>query len=906
MGSANMDHVCNATSFQAAHTVKWVASSASDVNASDGAATIIIVLASIVGMVFAVYQYMQVSAVSLEKPAGGDASESLMTMEQDMYDELAYIYELVRKGANAFLMAEYTLCFIFIAVFGLIVLVLTAYVNTSSVDYFNARAADGTKGFVGHYDGQSFDWSVGALTAISFAVGGLTSILSGWIGMTVAVFANARCALQAAKSNEADAWKCSFNTAFQAGSVMGFSLCGLALGMLFILINLFATVFDMDFDVHSSGAYTDNGQTLEVTTLMGCIAGYGLGGSCIALFGRVGGGIYTKAADVGADLAGKVVNDLPEDDPRNPATIADNVGDNVGDVAGMGSDLFGSFAEATCAALVISTQYPTFDFLNSNGFINCVCTGTAAKCTTVTPFLVESGFPALMFPLLISAVSIFVCIVVSFLATHVWPVRKQDDVENVLKVQLGVTCIAMTLVMIPLCTEFLPKEFVIQGVTDVVTRWDAFLCVACGLFGGCIIGFVTEYYTSHSYSPVRDVAYSCETGAATNIIYGLALGYKSCIIPIVIIAANVFVAFKYAGMWGVALSALGFLGTLSTCLSIDVYGPVCDNAGGLAEMSGFPEEVRDKTDALDAAGNTTAAIGKGFAIGSAALVSLALFGGFQARVSSHLDQTPTFGASSTIVIDILQPVTFAFLFIGVMLPYAFTAFTMKSVGVAANEMVKEVARQFKEQPGLILEGTTLTPDYERCIKISTESSLREMILPGLLVILSPILTGIFFGVEGVCGLLVGGLTSGVQLAISQSNAGGAWDNAKKYVECGNVILASPDPEGKADTVDFLVASESHLACTNDWKKLEAQYKEESDVEKKIKFYQHGKKTEVHKSAVVGDTVGDPLKDTSGPALNILMKLMAIISLVFADFFCGINNGQGVFKTSREVTHMTSS
>merc|ERR1711935_329081 len=889
--SANMDHVCNATSFQAAHTVKWVASSASDVNASDGAATIIIVLASIVGMVFAVYQYMQVSAVSLEKPAGGaPISESLMTMEQDMYDELAYIYELVRKGANAFLMAEYTLCFIFIAVFGLIVLVLTAYVNTSSVDYFNARAADGTKGFVGHYDGQSFDWSVGALTAISFAVGGLTSILSGWIGMTVAVFANARCALQAAKSNEADAWKCSFNTAFQAGSVMGFSLCGLALGMLFILINLFATVFDMDFDVHSSGAYTDNGQTLEVTTLMECIAGYGLGGSCIALFGRVGGGIYTKAADVGADLAGKVVNDLPENDPRNPATIADNVGDNVGDVAGMGSDLFGSFAEATCAALVISTQYPSFDFLNTNGFVECTCTAEVATCHTITPFLVESGFPALMFPLLISAVSIFVCMICSFLATHVWPVRKEADVENVLKVQLGVTCILMTLIMIPLCTEFLPKEFVIQGVTDTVSRWDAFLCVACGLFGGCMIGFITEYYTSHSYGPVRDVAYSCETGAATTIIYGLALGYKSCILPISIIALNVFIAFKYAGMYGVALSALGFLGTLSTCLSIDVYGPVCDNAGGLAEMSHFPESVRDKTDALDAAGNTTAAIGKGFAIGSAALVSLALFGGFQARVSSHLDQTPTFGASSTIVIDILQPVTFAFLFIGAMLPYAFTAFTMKSVGVAANEMVKEVARQFKEQPGLILEGTDLTPDYERCIKISTESSLREMILPGLLVILSPILTGIFFGVEGVCGLLVGGLTSGVQLAISQSNAGGAWDNAKKYVEQGNVTL----PHGTEKVGDQDVLMEGVTKVTV----------QENGVE--VTKYRHGKNSEVHKGAVVGDTVGDPLKDTSGPALNILMKLMAIISLVFADFFCGINNGRGVFHTSRKVTEMTSS
>merc|ERR1712160_204545 len=364
-------------------------------------------------------------------------------------------------------------------------------------------------------------------------------------------------------------------------------------------------------------------------------------------------------------------------DPRNPATIADNVGDNVGDVAGMGSDLFGSFAEATCAALVISTQYPSFDFLNTNGFVECTCTAEVATCHTITPFLVESGFPALMFPLLISAVSIFVCMICSFLATHVWPVRKEADVENVLKVQLGVTCILMTLIMIPLCSEFLPKEFVIQGVTDTVSRWDAFLCVACGLFGGCMIGFITEYYTSHSYGPVRDVAYSCETGAATNI------------------ALNVFIAFKYAGMYGVALSALGFLGTLSTCLSIDVYGPVCDNAGGLAEMSHFPESVRDKTDALDAAGNTTAAIGKGFAIGSAALVSLALFGGFQARVSSHLDQAPTFGSSSpTIVIDILQPITFAFFFIGAMLPYAFTAFTMKSVGVAANEMVKEVARQF--------------------------------------------------------------------------------------------------------------------------------------------------------------------------------------------------------------------
>jgi len=429
---------------------------------------------------------------------------------------------------------------------------------------------------------------------------------------------------------------------------------------------------------------------------------------------------------------------------------------------------------------------------------------------------------------------------------------------------------------------------------DKVSRWDAYLCVACGLVGGCAIGFITEYYTSHSYAPVRDVAKSCETGAATNIIFGLALGYKSCILPITIIALNVFFAFKYAGMYGVALSALGFLGTLSTCLSIDVYGPVCDNAGGLAEMAGFPGYTRDKTDALDAAGNTTAAIGKGFAIGSAALVSLALFGGFQARVSGHLNQDPSETYNNlTIVIDILQPVTFAFLFIGAMLPYAFTAFTMKSVGQAAFAMVQEVQRQFEEDPTLLDINSDSVPDYKKCIQISTDASLQEMILPGLLVILSPIFTGIFFGVEGVCGLLVGGLTSGVQLAISQSNAGGAWDNAKKYVEQGNVTL--PHGTEKVTDKDGVTTEVLMVGVTKVTEMI-------NGVE--TTMYKHGKNSEVHKGAVVGDTVGDPLKDTSGPALNILMKLMAIISLVFADFFCGINNGRGVFHTSRKVTEMS--
>jgi len=461
-----------------------------------------------------------------------------------------------------------------------------------------------------------------------------------------------------------------------------------------------------------------------------------------------------------------------------------------------------------------------------------------------------------------------------------------------------------------MCNSFLPAEFVIQGVTDKISRWDAYLCVACGLVGGCLIGFITEYYTSHSYNPVRDVAHSCETGAATNIIYGLALGYKSCILPITIIALNVFFAFKYAGMYGVALSALGFLGTLSTCLSIDVYGPVCDNAGGLAEMAGFPEFVRDKTDALDAAGNTTAAIGKGFAIGSAALVSLALFGGFQARVSGHLIKATVSSTSTTIVIDILQPVTFAFLFMGAMLPYAFTAFTMKSVGEAANAMVLEVQRQFEAKENLDEQGNSkimageMEPDYSKCIAISTDASLREMVLPGLMVILSPILTGVFFGVEGVCGLLVGALTSGVQLAISQSNAGGAWDNAKKYVERGEVKLTSGPVTIKEmdETTGEYRNVESLMKCVE--KAMTEEGTQEKNKEGKD-LYIHGKGSEVHKGAVVGDTVGDPLKDTSGPALNILMKLMAIISLVFADFFCGINDGQGILHTSRKVIEMSA-
>jgi len=742
-----------------------------------------IIASAVFGIAFAGFLFQQVAKISVNRH--GD-NYALLSGESRAHtaNRLFEIYEAIQQGAKAFLLAEYTLAFAFIVAFGAVVLVLTSFVNKPD---------------------QTWDWTFGALTATAFAVGGLNSILAGYVGMMVAVFSNARTTISAMKEGSAG-WTESFNTAFRAGGVMGFALTSLALLVLYIVI----VCFEMFYPLNNIAT---------AKKLFEAVAGYGLGGSSIAMFGRVGGGIYTKAADVGADLAGKVVEDIPEDDPRNPATIADNVGDNVGDVAGMGSDLFGSLAESTCAALVISTQ---------------------------SEDLIKAGWAAILFPLAISASGIFVSAATSFLATNVWPVRKEADVENVLKVQILGSTLLMTIVMYPLAIALLPAEFVLSSgktVTYTVTPFLSFVCVSAGLWGGAIIGFITEYYTSHSYKPVREVAASCETGAATNIIYGLALGYQSAVIPVVVIAICVYIGFHIGGMYGVALAALGFLGTLATSLAIDVYGPVCDNAGGIAEMAELPAEVRDKTDALDAAGNTTAAIGKGFAIGSAALVSLALFGGFVTRISEES-------------INILSPITFAGLFVGAMLPYWFTAMTMKSVGTAAMEMVKEVKHQFATIPGL-LEGLPGhgPPDHARCIQISTDASLREMIPPAMLVMLAPILTGAFFGVHAVSGLLVGALTSGVQLAISQSNTGGAWDNAKKYVEKGCVSIL--DKDGK--------------------------------------MIVQGKGSEIHKAAVIGDTVGDPLKDTSGPALNILMKLMAIISLVFGDFFMGINGGRGILN-----------
>ena len=494
---------------------------------------------------------------------------------------------------------------------------------------------------------------------------------------------------------------------------------------------------------------------------------------------------------------------LPPPPPlSNPAVIADNVGDNVGDIAGMGADLFGSFAESTCAALVLSS---------------------------VSSLGADHIGAAMSFPLLISATGIMVCLATTFLATDLRPARVVSEIESTLKQQLVVSTALATPAVGALALVALPSEFTGIFAADparAVKNWHLFICVATGLWGGLAIGISTEYYTSNRYAPVQDVADACRTGAATDIIFGLALGYQSTIIPCFCIALAIYVSFSLASMYGIACAALGMLTTLATGLAIDAYGPISDNAGGIAEMAAMGDDIRERTDALDAAGNTTAAIGKGFAIGSAALVSLALFGAYVTRAGI------TAATSS-----ILDPAIFAGLLCGAMLPYWFSAMTMKSVGKAALAMVEEVRRQFNTIPGL-MEGTA-RPDYRTCVEISTAASLSEMIPPGALVMLTPVVVGTLFGTKTLAGVLAGALVSGVQMAVSMSNTGGAWDNAKKYVEAG--------------------ASE-HAASLG------------------------GKGSDAHKAAVIGDTVGDPLKDTSGPSINILIKLMAVESLVFAPFF----------------------
>ncbi|NQW29754.1 MAG: V-type H(+)-translocating pyrophosphatase [Ignavibacteria bacterium] len=674
-------------------------------------------------------------------------------------EELSKLLEIsgaIAEGAMAFLKREYSVLAIFMVLFAIVIAFTTG--------------------------------SHGVYTSLAFLAGSITSVVAGFVGMTIATKGNVRTASAARQS-----LKKAFRVAFESGAVMGFGLTGLAvIGLILVFLGIEVLVpFGLDV-------------TREIQ--MEILSGFGLGGSSVALFARVGGGIYTKAADVGADLVGKVEAGIPEDDPRNPAVIADNVGDNVGDIAGMGADLFGSVAESTCAALVI---------------------GAAAYA--VTPET-SQNLGILLFPMLVNGVGIVASIISLFFVR----VTSEDKVEGALKTALIVSTLVMLAALYPTTTMIFGDTQFMVGTVNV-TAMGVYSALAAGLIAGLLIGLITEYFTSHRFKPVQEVSDASKTGAATNIIYGLALGYNSAVVPMLLIAISVAIGYAAAGMYGIALTAIGMLGTIAVGLTIDAYGPTSDNAGGIAEMAHMGKDIRKRTDALDAAGNTTAAIGKGFAIGSAALTSLALTSAFLTRAQGVLTEQ-----GKTLNLDIMDPHVLSGLLVGGALPFAFSAMTMKSVGKAAFDMIEEVRRQFRTIPG-IMEGTG-RPDYSKCVDISTRASIREMIAPGLLVILTPLVIGFLFGVQMLAGVLIGSLIVGVMLAVSMANSGGAWDNAKKYIETG-----------------------AH----------------------------GGKGSDTHKAAVVGDTVGDPFKDTSGPSLNILIKLMAIISLVFAAAFA--SNGGILLK-----------
>lgn len=652
-------------------------------------------------------------------------------------EKMATISKHIQDGAIEFLRTEYKVLTVFVIAIALILSVSNSGKDDSS-------------------------W----LISVSFIFGAFSSALAGYLGMKAATKSNVRTT-HAARNGLAPALK----IAFTGGSIMGMNVVGLAVIGLSVLFIIYS---NLDWNV---------------IKVINVLTGFSLGASSIALFARVGGGIYTKAADVGADLAGKVYEGIPEDDPRNPATIADNVGDNVGDVAGMGADLFESYVGAIIGTMVLGSLFTTLP-----GF----------KSYTLA---------AVVLPLFLAGTGI----VISILGTFFVNVKEGGNPQKALNTgEFGASGI-MIVISYFIIRAVLPESWNYSGFD--YTSNGVFIATLIGVAAGTIIGLVTEYFTGTHFKPVHQIANQSITGAATNIISGLGVGMMSTAVPILVIAFSIIGAYKFANLYGIAIAAFGMLSTTGIQLAVDAYGPISDNAGGIAEMANLPKEVRERTDKLDAVGNTTAAIGKGFAIGSAALTALALFSAFMVQ-------------SDIKVIDLAKPIIMGGLFIGAMLPFVFSALAMNAVGRAAKEMIIEVGRQFREITGL-REGK-VEAEYAKCVKISTKAAIREMILPGLMAVLIPVVVG-FASKEMLAGLLAGVTASGVLMAIFQSNAGGAWDNAKKLIESGF------ESEG----------------------------------------FTYTKGSEAHKASVVGDTVGDPFKDTSGPSLNILIKLMSVVSLVIA-------------------------